>query len=135
MCLLCQRRFTTYERAEDAVKLTVIKNDGSRIPYDQQKIIAGVQKSCYKRPISLQQIENLAEGVEEEIFRQQGQEVSSRFIGEETIKRLRQLDQVAYVRYASVYKEFADPDQFVSEAQDLKDQPPSVDGQQDLFKD
>ncbi len=135
LCLLCQRRFTTYERAEDAVKLTVIKKDGSRVPYDQQRIIAGVQKACYKRPIPLLQIEKLAEGVEEEIFRQQGQEVSSRFIGEQTIKRLRQLDQVAYVRYASVYKEFADPDQFVSEAQDLKDQPPSVDGQQDLFQD
>ena len=135
LCLLCQRRFTTYERAEDAIKLTVIKKDGSRVPYDQRRIIAGVQKACYKRPIALQQIEKLAEDVEEEIFRQQGQEVSSRFIGEETIKRLRQLDQVAYVRYASVYKEFADPDQFVSEAQDLKHQPLVVDGQQDLFKD
>ena len=135
LCLLCNRRFTTYERAEDTVKLTVIKKDGSRVPYNQQKIIAGVQKACYKRPISMQQIENLAEEVEEEIFRQQGQEVSSRFIGEETIKRVRHLDQVAYVRYASVYKEFADPDQFVSEAQDLKDQPPEAKDQPGLFKD
>ena len=82
----------------------------------------------------MQQIENLAEEVEEEIFRRQGQEVSSKFIGEETITRLRKLDKVAYVRYASVYKEFADPDQFVSEAQELKQHPPESDGQKKLFK-
>lgn len=134
LCLKCQRRFTTYERAEDAVRLTVVKKDGSRVPYDRQRIVSGVQKACYKRPISLQQIENLAEEVEEEIFRRQGQEVSSKFIGEETITRLRKLDKVAYVRYASVYKEFADPDQFVSEAQELKQHPPESDGQEKLFK-
>ncbi|KPK77611.1 MAG: hypothetical protein AMJ79_02665 [Phycisphaerae bacterium SM23_30] len=134
LCLACQRRFTTYERAEDSIKLTVVKKDGSRVPYDRQRIIAGVQKACYKRPISLKQIEDLAEEVEEEIFRRQGQEVSSRFIGEETITRLRKLDKVAYVRYASVYKEFADPDQFVSEAQELKQHPQDPDGQQKLFR-
>ena len=82
----------------------------------------------------MQQIENLAEEVEEEIFRQQGQEVSSKFIGEETISRLRKLDTVAYVRYASVYKEFADLGQFVTEAQELMHHPPEADGQQELFK-
>lgn len=134
LCLGCRRRFTTYERVEETVKLTVVKKDGSRVPYDRQRIIAGVQKACYKRPISLGRMEQLAEEVEEEIFRQLGQEVTSRFIGEETMKRLRSLDKVAYVRYASVYYEFADLEQFISEAQQLIQQPPEEADQPHLFE-
>lgn len=134
LCLSCRRRFTTYERVEEAVKLTVVKKDGSRIPYDRNKIIAGVQKACYKRPISMIQMEQLAEEVEEEVFRQTGNEVTSRFIGEETIKRLRDLDKVAYVRYASVYYEFADLEQFISEAQGLLERPSEQPGQPKLFE-
>jgi len=134
LCLSCRRRFTTYERVEEAVKLTVVKKDGSRIPYDRSKIIAGVQKACYKRPISMGQMEQLAEEVEEVVFRQTGNEVTSRFIGEETIKRLRELDKVAYVRYASVYYEFADLEQFINEAQELMERPSEQPDQQKLFE-
>ena len=134
MCLSCRRRFTTYERVEEAVKLTVVKKDGSRIPYDRSKIIAGIQKACYKRPISMSQMEQLAEEVEEEVFRQTGNEVTSRFIGEETIKRLRELDKVAYVRYASVYYEFADLEQFINEAQELMESPTEQPDQPKLFE-
>jgi transcriptional repressor NrdR len=134
-CLACKRRFTTYERVEDAVKLTVVKKDGSRVPYNRQRIIAGVQKACYKRPISMQQIENLAEEVEEEIFRRQGQEVSSRFIGEQTMTRLKILDQVAYVRFASVYRDFQDLGQFIEEVNEVMDRKEPVPGQKKLFDD
>ena len=134
LCLSCRRRFTTYERVEEAVKLTVVKKDGSRIPYDRSKIVAGIQKACYKRPISMSQMEQLAEEVEEEVFRQSGNEVTSRFIGEETIKRLRDLDKVAYVRYASVYYEFADLEQFITEAQELLEQPTEQPDQPKLFE-
>ena len=134
LCLSCRRRFTTYERVEEAVKLTVVKKDGSRIPYDRSRIIAGIQKACYKRPISMNQMEQLAEEVEEEVFRQTGNEVTSRFIGEETIKRLRDLDKVAYVRYASVYYEFADLEQFISEAQELMERSAEQPDQPKLFE-
>jgi len=134
-CLVCKRRFTTYERVEDAVKLTVVKKDGSRVPYNRQRIIAGVQKACYKRPISMQQIENLAEEVEEEIFRRQGQEVSSRFIGEQTMTRLKILDQVAYVRFASVYRDFQDLGQFIEEVNEVMDRKEPAPGQKKLFDD
>jgi len=119
---------------EEAVKLTVVKKDGSRIPYDRSRIIAGIQKACYKRPISMNQMEQLAEEVEEEVFRQTGNEVTSRFIGEETIKRLRDLDKVAYVRYASVYYEFADLEQFISEAQELMERSAEQPDQPKLFE-
>jgi len=134
-CLVCKRRFTTYERVEDAVKLTVVKKDGSRVPYNRQRIIAVVQKACYKRPISMQQIENLAEEVEEEIFRRQGQEVSSRFIGEQTMTRLKVLDQVAYVRFASVYRDFQDLGQFIEEVNEVMDRKEPAPGQKKLFDD
>ena len=133
LCLCCNRRFTTYERVEDPLRLTVVKKDNSRIPYDRQRIINGVQKACYKRPIAMTQIEQLAEEVEEEIFRQQGQEVSSSFIGDETMRRLKSLDKVAYVRYASVYHEFADLGQFISEAQELMHRPDEPADEPGLF--
>jgi transcriptional repressor NrdR len=112
----------------------VVKKDGSRIPYDRTRIVAGVQKACYKRPISMGHIEQLAEEVEEEIFRHQGQEVSSRFIGEETMKRLQKLDKIAYVRFASVYHEFADLGQFITEAEELMHLTDEAQGQKQLFE-
>lgn len=134
LCLACQRRFTTYERVEEPVKLTVVKKDGSRVPYDRQHIIAGIQKASYKRPIGMEQIEKLAEDVEEQIFQQQGQEVSSHFIGEHVMTRLRQLDKVAYVRFASVYHEFADLDQFLNEVQQAMHARLETPGQRKLFE-
>ena len=132
-CLVCRRRFTTYERVEETVKLTVIKKDGSRVPYDRNRIVAGVQKACYKRPVSMEQIERLAEEVEEEIFRQPGQEVSSQFVGEQTMMRLCKLDKVAYVRFASVYREFKDIGQFIDEVHEVMHRPEESPGQRQLF--
>ena len=132
-CVICKRRFTTYERIEEAVKLTVVKKDGSRVPYTRDRIIAGVQKACYKRPVSMQQIIELAEDVEEQIFREHVREVSSQYIGEETMKRLRLVDKVAYVRYASVYHEFQDLGQFISEVRDVMDHPDDGPEQGRLF--
>lgn len=132
-CLSCQRRFTTYERIEDSLRLTVIKKDGSRVPYDRERIIVGAQKACYKRPISLGQIEALAEEVEEEIFRQQGQEISARLIGEFVMSRLRKLDKIAYVRYASVYREFEDLGQFIDEVHGVMDHDDAQSDQPQLF--
>ena len=132
-CLLCNRRFTTYERLEETIKLMVVKKDGSRVPYDRDKVISGVRKACYKRPVSVLDIDGLAEQVEEELFRHGGAEVSSRSVGELTMQWLRQLDKVAYVRYASVYREFADLGQFIDEVYDVMDKPDDVPGQRELF--
>jgi len=132
-CLACSRRFTTYERIEEAVKLTVVKKDGSRVPYRRDSIIAGVQKACYKRPISMEQITRLAEEVEESVFRQQGQEVSSKFIGAKTMEQLEQLDKVAYVRFASVYREFESVGEFLDEVNEVMQKPKDSQGQSRLF--
>jgi len=132
-CLACRRRFTTYERIEESIKLTVVKKDGSRVPYDRNRIINGVRKACYKRPISMQLIETLAEEVEEEIFRQPGQEVSSQFIGEQTMNRLKTLDHVAYVRFASIYRNFQDADEFINEVREVKQKTEEAPGQKQLF--
>ncbi len=132
-CLLCGRRFTTYERIEDLVKLTVVKKDGSRVPYNRNKIIAGIQKACYKRPISMQRIAEAAEEIEEEILRQSGQEVLSQSIGELTMARLKQLDKVAYIRFASVYHEFEEAGQFIEEVHEVMQYPQESPGQKKLF--
>ncbi len=115
-CLRCDKRFTTYERLEEAIKLSVIKKDGSRIPFERSRIIEGVRKACYKRPVSIQQINELAECVEEDLLSQAGQEVHSSLIGRLTLSRLKKLDKVAYIRFASIYLEFEQVDQFIEEA-------------------
>ena len=134
-CLACKRRFTTYERIEDIIKLSVVKKDGSRVPYDRERIISGVRKACYKRPISIEKIEQLAEEVEEEIFRCENKEISTRFIGEITINRLRHLDKVAYVRYASVYRDFQDLGEFINEVEHVMQNPDDGPDQKQLFAD
>ncbi|MCD6388334.1 MAG: transcriptional repressor NrdR [Desulfobulbaceae bacterium] len=132
-CLLCGRRFTTYERIEDLVKLTVVKKDGSRVPYNRDKVIAGIQKACYKRPVSMQRIAKAAEDIEEEILRGSGQEVLSQLIGRLTMVFLKQLDKVAYVRFASVYHEFEEVDQFIEEVHEVMQRPGEFPGQKKLF--
>jgi transcriptional repressor NrdR len=132
-CLACSRRFTTYERIEEAVKLTVVKKDGSRVPYQRDSIIAGVQKACYKRPISMEQITQLAEEVEEAVFRHQGQEISSKFVGAKTMEQLEKLDKVAYVRFASVYREFEGVGEFLDEVNEVLQKPKDHQGQSRLF--
>lgn len=114
-CLLCGRRFTTYEKMSESLKLSVVKKDNSRVPYDRDKIIAGLQKACYKRPVSVEQIREIADRVEEEIFRNFDREVTSAFVGESVIRHLRDVDKVAYIRFASVYRDFKDAGELIEE--------------------
>jgi transcriptional repressor NrdR len=100
-CLQCERRFTTYEKIEES-PLKVIKKDGSRIPFDREKVRSGLEKACYKRPVSDDQIEKIISDVEAEIYGEFEREVPSRFIGEMVFNALRDIDQVAFVRFASV---------------------------------
>jgi len=114
-CQACKRRFTTYEKIGESFKLNVVKKDGSRVPYDRDKVIAGLQKACYKRSVSADQIQELADKVEEDIFKVYDREVSSKFIGESVMTNLRAVDKVAYIRFASVYREFSDAGDFIEE--------------------
>ena len=114
-CLVCSKRFTTYERIGESFKLFVIKKDDSRIPYDREKVIAGLQKACYKRPVSAEQIQQIADKVEEAIFKKFDKEVTSAFVGESVMEFLRKLDKVAYIRFASVYREFRDAGELMDE--------------------
>jgi len=117
-CLKCQRRFTTHERIEES-PVRVIKKDGTRVPFDREKIRAGLEKACYKRPISQEQIETIICDVEADIHEDFEREVSSRMIGEAVFNALREIDHVAFVRFASVYREFKDINDFVEELEPL----------------
>jgi transcriptional repressor NrdR len=117
-CGGCHRRFTTYERLEESPTL-VVKRDGRRETFDRKKVLSGVLKACEKRPISMEQIEGLVDQVEQEIAREFDKEVPSTQIGERVMKRLHELDEVAYVRFASVYRSFKDINQFMKELRDL----------------
>lgn len=114
-CLVCKRRFTTYERVGENLKLYVVKKDNSRVPYEKGKIISGLQKACYKRAVSAEQILRIADRAEENIFRNFDKEVSSAFIGESVMKQLRRVDKVAYIRFASVYRDFRDAGELIEE--------------------
>ncbi|MFO8007309.1 MAG: transcriptional regulator NrdR [Candidatus Brocadiia bacterium] len=114
-CNECGRRYTTYERIEQSI-LRVVKKDGSREEFSLQKLLAGLNKACYKRPIPAERITALAEEVERELHQHFEGEVPSREIGELVMERLRELDHVAYIRFASVYREFKDVSDFVEEA-------------------
>lgn len=132
MCLNCERRFTTYEKIGEGTKLSVIKKDNSRVPYDREKILSGLQKACYKRPVSVEQIQQVADKVEETIFQKFDREVTSTFIGESVMEHLRNLDKVAYIRFASVYREFKDEDELIEEVTKALRERQHPD-QQDLF--
>lgn len=120
-CLNCKRRFTTYERLEElAVK--VIKKGGQREPFSRGKIRNGLAKACWKRPISDEQIDGIVSAVESEIYANFDREVESRYLGELVMQHLGALDQVAYVRFASVYREFKDVRDFVDELQPMLQQ-------------
>lgn len=120
-CLSCKRRYTTYERVEESLPI-VVKKDGRREPFDRSKILAGLKKACEKRPISTATIEAVTDRIEKRIQEMGESEIQSRTIGEEVMKELHQLDQVAYVRFASVYREFKDIDQFMDELKALAQQ-------------
>lgn len=131
-CLACNRRFTTYEKIGESFKLSVVKKDGSRVPYDRDKVIAGLQKACYKRPVSAEQIQQIADKVEEQIFKSFDKEVVSSFVGESVMRHLRAVDKVAYIRFASVYREFTDAGEFIEEVRQAIEEPDHR-GQPKLF--
>ncbi|MEI8015213.1 MAG: transcriptional regulator NrdR [Nitrospira sp.] len=120
-CLGCKRRYTTYERVDEILPM-VVKKDGRRESFDRTKILAGLKKACEKRPISTATIETVADRIEKRIQEMGETEIESRIVGEELMKELDQLDQVAYVRFASVYREFKDIDQFMDELRTLAQQ-------------
>ncbi len=117
-CLKCGRRYTTYERIEEVTQM-VIKKDGRREPFDRWKIKSGIIKACEKRPVSLEQVESLIDGVERTLFNSTEHEVSTEVIGQAVMERLKQLDEVAYVRFASVYRQFRDLNEFMSELKNM----------------
>jgi len=117
-CLSCKRRYTTYERIEESLPM-VVKKDGRREPFDRTKILSGLKKACEKRPISVATIEAVTDRIEKRIQEMGETEIPSRAVGEEIMKELHNLDQVAYVRFASVYREFKDIDQFMDELKAL----------------
>jgi transcriptional repressor NrdR len=120
-CLGCKRRYTTYERVDEILPV-VVKKDGRRESFDRSKILAGLKKACEKRPISTATIEAVTDRIEKRIQEMGETEIESRIVGEELMKELHQLDQVAYVRFASVYREFKDIDQFMDELRTLAQQ-------------
>ena len=113
-CTKCGSRFTTYEKVE-TVPLMVVKKDGTRQAFDRNKILGGIVKACEKRPVSVQQIEKLVDSIEAQLYNSMKKEVSTTEIGEILMTALKDLDQVAYVRFASVYREFKDIDTFMAE--------------------
>ncbi|MDD5669360.1 MAG: transcriptional regulator NrdR [Candidatus Omnitrophica bacterium] len=113
-CLRCSKRFTTYEYIEESA-LMVIKKDGKRQSFDRKKILNGIMKACEKRPISMDTMEDIVVQLERQIQKKGGKEISSSKIGEIVMQRLKELDEVAYVRFASVYRQFKDVGQFMDE--------------------
>jgi transcriptional repressor NrdR len=113
-CEKCEKRFTTYERIEDTLP-TVVKKDGRREPFDRSKLVRGLKVAVNKRPVSVDQIESVADSIERGLQEPDLREVSSAELGERVMRELRELDQVAYVRFASVYRSFRDIDEFLAE--------------------
>jgi transcriptional repressor NrdR len=121
-CLHCHRRYTTFERLEE-LTIKVVKKDGSRTPFQRDKIAGGLHTACWKRPVSDEQIDAIVTSVEQEILSRLDGEVDSREIGEMVMEKLRDLDQVAYVRFASVYRDFTDAHDFLREVTPMLDKP------------
>ena len=133
-CLKCERRFTTYERVQDKVRLQVIKRDSNRVPYDRGKVREGLRQAMYKRPVTVERLDQIVDEVEETLTAKYEKEVSSQAIGECIAGILRKVDRVAYLRFASVYREFEDVGEFIEEAQDVIENPPEdIPGQGTLF--
>jgi transcriptional repressor NrdR len=118
-CLACKRRFTTYERVEER-PLMVVKKDGNREPFNRDKLSNGIIRACEKRPVSMESIENVVAEIERDLRDNNDREVSSMVIGEKVMDQLRSLDEVAYVRYASVYRQFGDLNSFINTIEQLK---------------
>src|SRR5437764_5709102 len=120
-CLKCSKRFTTYERIEERVRLVVVKKDGERVPFDRARIFSGLERACFKRPVAEEEILRVVDEVEEEIFKRFDREVPSSAIGQLVTDKLRRVDQVAYVRFASVYRQFKTLEELVDEARAVID--------------
>lgn len=118
MCASCKRRFTTYERVEEAVPM-VVKKDDRREPYDRAKVVAGIKKACEKRPVATATIEQIADRIEAAVAERGDKEVPSSFVGSAVMNELHGIDQVAYVRFASVYRSFKDIGEFMRELEEL----------------
>ncbi|AKL98035.1 transcriptional regulator NrdR [Endomicrobium proavitum] len=118
-CLECKKRYTTFERPED-VALTVVKSDNRREPFDRQKIWAGVDRACRKRPIAAETIDKMASSIENELMDEYVMEIPSNIIGQKILNKLYDVDLVAYIRFASVYRKFSDIDDFTDELKKLK---------------
>jgi transcriptional repressor NrdR len=117
-CEDCERRFTTYERVAP-LRLRVIKQDSRREPFEREKILYGVQVACAKRPVSTEDIEELVSGIESELYHRGSREVTSREIGEMVMQNLRRMDEVAYIRFATIYRRFADVEDLADEIESL----------------
>src|SRR5438874_5004571 len=115
-CLACGKRFTTYEKVESNLRLTVIKKDGRRMPWNREKIRSGLERACFKRPVPESEIMRVVDEVEEETFKSHDREAPSNFIGQLVSEKLRRVDQVAYVRFASVYRQFKTLEELVEDA-------------------
>ena len=132
-CLDCDKRYTTYERVEKTSRLVVVKKDGSRVPFDVQNVIHGLQAACGKRPIPEDVKQRLAEAVDDELHRDFDREVPSSEIGRRVAAKLREIDEIAYIRYASEYYRFGTLDEFVEELSQLQARPRDMPNQQELF--
>ena len=119
-CLKCIKRFTSYERVEDIIPL-VVKKDGRREQFEREKILLGLKKACEKRPIGVETLEGITDAIEKKLIGLGVKEISSKKIGEEVVNSLKELDKVAYVRFASVYREFKDINEFMNEVKALFD--------------
>ncbi len=127
-CLECKGRFTTYERVEE-IAITVVKSSGEREPFDRDKLFAGLQRACHKRSVPTALLSMAVRDIEAELRNRLRQEVGSKVIGELALRRLKEIDQVAYVRFASVYRQFADVEEFEEELSRLEREPPLPRGQ------
>lgn len=119
-CLRCKKRFTTYERIEESLPY-LIKKDGRREAFDRRKIVEGMRRACEKRPISMDEIEAVADIIEQELMERPEKEIRVSFIGERVMEELRKMDEVAYVRFASVYRSFKDIREFIREIEELSE--------------
>ena len=117
-CIKCHKRFTTYERIEE-ISLRIIKKDGRREDYDRKKLMTGILRACEKRPISMEKIEKLVGEIERKLEKENKREINTKKLGELVMKRLQKLDEVAYVRFASVYRQFKDIGQFMQEVKGM----------------
>ena len=134
-CNDCDRRYTTYERVEKTARVVVVKKDGSRVTYATQNVLQGLQAACGKRPVSEETKLRIAAETEDEIHREFDREVPSAEIGRRVALKLREVDEIAYIRYASEYRDFRTLDELAEELRDLKARPKNLPNQQGLFTD